>query len=204
MISKDIKYLNRVVFGNIADIDGYDEAVSSEKLYELHHKLETPTFYGLTPKGFGLSNDYNTPDDLKAKNLYFDRPPEELIFLERDQHISLHNIARKETNIHTKSKGMTFKRHAMWIRLSDSKTQSYSDWLSEGIRLRKDNLSRDNLYVLNGETYKFLGSNHGRLIKCVETNEVHSSKEWNKLGINATKYAATDRKLKRKFSFKYV
>ena len=204
MISKDVTYLNKVVFGNIADIDGYDEAVNSEKLYELHHKLETPTFYGLMPESFGLSKYYNTPENLKEKNLYFQRPPEELIFLERNQHISLHKIARKEFNVSTKKKGQIYQRHSMWMRVYDRKTQSYSDWKAEGVKLRTDRLYGNNLCKVDGYIYQFLGSNLGRLIRCNETGEVHTSAEWLAKGYNAVKSVSTGLKLKRKFSFEYV
>lgn len=204
MISKGMNYLNRVVFGNITDVDGYEEAVNSEKLYELHHKLETPTFYGLNPESFGLSKFYNTPEDLKDKNLYFQRPPEELIFLEQNQHRNLHKIARKDFNINTKRKGKTYQRHAMWTRLSDGKTQSFSDWKAEGVRPRKDRMYGDNLCDCAGETYKFLGSNFGRLIRCNETGEVYTAAEWLDKGYNASNCVNTGRKIKRKFSFQYV
>lgn len=204
MISKDEKYLKRIVMGDLADVQGYDKAVASKKNYELHHRLETPTFYGMEPKSFGLNNDYNTPEDLKAKNLYFRRPPEELIFLERDQHRELHRIARQTLNINTKSKGKQYQRHSMWMRVEDGKTQSYSDWKADGIRLRKDRLYDNNLCDVDGHTYQFLGSNHGRQIRCKETGKIHTSAEWLDLGFDVIKSVTTGRKLKKKFSFEYV
>lgn len=60
-------------------IENYQKAIEDpDTTWECHHKLE-------------IGSDYrNTIDDLIMMNLYYDRPPEELIFLKRSEHMSLH------------------------------------------------------------------------------------------------------------------
>ena len=57
-------------------IENYEEAVKSPLRYDLHHRLEI--------------SEMQSASDLIAKNLYYYRPQEELIFLEHGEHIRLH------------------------------------------------------------------------------------------------------------------
>lgn len=59
------------------NIENYAEALSSPLRYDLHHRLEI--------------SEMQTRSDLMFLHLYFNRPPEELIFLEHGEHVSLHN-----------------------------------------------------------------------------------------------------------------
>lgn len=59
------------------NIENYAEALSSPLRYDLHHRLEI--------------SEMQTRSDLMFLHLYFHRPPEELIFLEHREHVSLHN-----------------------------------------------------------------------------------------------------------------
>lgn len=57
--------------GDISKIENYDRAISDyKKIWHCHHKKETPK------QGVGF-----TKKELIKENLYFNRPPEELIFL---------------------------------------------------------------------------------------------------------------------------
>lgn len=76
---------------NYEQIENYDLAKADNfKGWECHHKLE-------------IHDDYtNTVNDLKLMNLYYNRPPEELIFLTTEEHHRLHGnppswIGRKYT-----------------------------------------------------------------------------------------------------------
>lgn len=65
-------------------IENYDEALRDKKnIYIIHHKLEC------------CSDIYHTPKELKEMGLYYERPPEELIFMTISDHIKLHNECRK-------------------------------------------------------------------------------------------------------------
>ena len=59
------------------NIENYAEAVKSPLKYDLHHRREI--------------SESKSASDLIAENLYYYRPPEELIFLEHRDHIRLHN-----------------------------------------------------------------------------------------------------------------
>lgn len=59
-------------------IENYIDAIKASEQWECHHRLE-------------IHEDYiNTSDDLKMMNLYYNRPPEELIFLPEVEHKRLH------------------------------------------------------------------------------------------------------------------
>ena len=57
-------------------IENYEEAVKSPLKYDLHHRREI--------------SENKSRKDLIAENLYYNRPPEELVFLEHGEHIRLH------------------------------------------------------------------------------------------------------------------
>ena len=61
---------------NYKNIEDYDEAVKSPLKYDLHHRREI--------------SKSKSASDLIAENLYYNRPPEELIFLEHGEHVRLH------------------------------------------------------------------------------------------------------------------
>ena len=58
-------------------IENYEEAVKSPLKYDLHHRREI--------------SESKSASDLIAENLYYNRPPAELIFLEHGEHRRLHN-----------------------------------------------------------------------------------------------------------------
>ena len=60
------------------NIENYDTAIKSPLRYDLHHRLEI--------------DEMQSASDLIAKNLYYYRPQEELIFLEHKEHVRLHNM----------------------------------------------------------------------------------------------------------------
>ena len=59
------------------NIDNYEEAVRSPLKYDLHHRREI--------------SESKSKKQLIEENLYYGRPPEELIFLEHKEHVRLHN-----------------------------------------------------------------------------------------------------------------
>ena len=64
------------------NIENYTEAVKSPLKYDLHHRREI--------------SEMQSASDLIDENLYFHRPPEELVFLEHGEHIRLHNANLSE------------------------------------------------------------------------------------------------------------
>ena len=64
------------------NIENYTEAVKSPLRYDLHHRLEI--------------SENKSRKDLIDENLYYGRPPEELIFLEHKEHVRLHKANLSE------------------------------------------------------------------------------------------------------------
>lgn len=65
-------------------IENYQEAINSPEVYDCHHKNEID---------MNLSRK-----ELIDRGLYYNRPPEELIFMTRGDHIGLHNTISKKGN----------------------------------------------------------------------------------------------------------
>ena len=81
MINKNIKILEKYC-KNYKNIENYEEALTSPLRYDLHHRREI--------------SENKSRKQLIAENLYYGRPPEELIFLEHGEHIRLHNANSSE------------------------------------------------------------------------------------------------------------
>lgn len=65
---------------NLAAIENYQKAVESEEFYEIHHRLEDLGF---------------SKKDLIYLGLYYNVPPEELVFMSKSEHMSHHNKGDK-------------------------------------------------------------------------------------------------------------
>lgn len=85
MISK--QKVKQFCNGDITKIENYDKAMTdTTQTWHCHHKLE-------------IHDDYrNTIEDLILMNLYYNRPPEELIFLTPKEHSDLHKIGYKHSH----------------------------------------------------------------------------------------------------------
>lgn len=83
MISKEVKWFCR----NFTEIENYNEAVNDNtQTWVCHHKKEI--------------DECKTVEQLKQEGLYYNRPPNELIFLTVNIHMSLHKkgcLASEET-----------------------------------------------------------------------------------------------------------
>lgn len=86
MILKLFKYCK-----DISLIENYELAINDEsQTWHCHHRLETHFSDGtLRPANARLSRD-----ELIALDMYYIRPPEELIFLTNSEHMSLHANGR--------------------------------------------------------------------------------------------------------------
>lgn len=105
-------------------VENYELAKADNfKGWIMHHKLEIGTDYR------------NTTYDLKLMNLYYDRPPEELIFLTLREHVSLHKKGIKlsqERRIKC-GNGMRGKKHSeeTKLKLSESNKGKHNYWLGK-------------------------------------------------------------------------
>ena len=82
MINKNIKILEKYC-SDYKNIENYEEALHSPLKYDLHHRREI--------------SENKSRKDLKEENLYYDRPPEELIFIEAGEHRRLHKKGNQNT-----------------------------------------------------------------------------------------------------------
>lgn len=70
-------------------IENYDKAIAdTAQVWQCHHRLETHNSDG-ERRLVNISSE-----ELKVLDMYFDRPPEELIFLTSAEHNSLHRKGR--------------------------------------------------------------------------------------------------------------
>lgn len=87
-------------------IENYDEAQNDKtQTWVLHHRLETHFSNGdKRPE-----NSFLSRDELKALDMYNNRPPEELIFMTKSEHMSLHmkNVKKKDDTKRKISKANT-------------------------------------------------------------------------------------------------
>ena len=78
---------------NYQDIENYEKALADDfKGWHCHHRLETHT-----PDGKRREVDIGYKE-LKALNMYYNRPAEELIFLPSSEHKQLHNKGKPAWN----------------------------------------------------------------------------------------------------------
>ena len=97
----------------------YDKAIADKtQIWEVHHRLETHTSDG-ERRIVELSKA-----ELEAFDMYYDRPPEELIFLTKRDHFHLHSPCYKRTKEQfekaaVKRKGQ--KRNEQTKKIIDSK-----------------------------------------------------------------------------------
>ena len=74
---------------NISKILHYENAIADKKeTWDCHHKLETHTSEGF------LRSVPLTKEELKALEVYYNRPAEELIFLKQDVHKYIHQAGK--------------------------------------------------------------------------------------------------------------
>lgn len=81
---------------DISKIENYDKAMSDDsQTWHCHHRLETHRYTDRTRTNWERREEDITAEILKAFDVYFDRPAEELIFLSPDEHIKLHHKGKK-------------------------------------------------------------------------------------------------------------
>jgi hypothetical protein len=127
MISKRIKLL----CDTPELIENYDEATNDKtQMWDCHHRLE------ITENG-----DFISCKELIKMNLYFHRPPEELIFLTKSEHKKLHhkdpdfrNKISKTMKSQCKGEGNPFygKHHSEETRKLQSFESHRRHWYNNG------------------------------------------------------------------------
>lgn len=124
MICKGIKRFCK----DYAKIENYDKAiVDTTQVWQCHHRLETHNSDG-ERRLVDLSKE-----ELIALDMYYDRPPEELIFLKSAEHVSLHHKGKPSI-----SKGMKGKHHSEEAKRKISEALKGRIIPSETIRKRSE------------------------------------------------------------------
>ena len=99
-------------------IENYDKAIAdTNQMWVCHHRLETHNSDG-EKRLVSLSMD-----ELKALDMYFDRPSEELIFMTPFEHRSLHTSFRNHENPGTNLGKKFSKEHCEKIGKSQPKNR---------------------------------------------------------------------------------
>lgn len=95
--------LNKYCKGDITKIENFDKAIVDEsQTWVLHHRLETHKYKDRTRKEWIKRNRPVKSCTLVAFGLYYNRPPEELIFMTKPEHMSLHRKGLKFSEEHRK------------------------------------------------------------------------------------------------------
>lgn len=170
-----------VCCNDVSLIENYEKAISdTENKWVIHHRLETHNSNG-ERRLVDLSEQ-----ELIALGIYYNRPAEELIFLTKYEHDCLHSVG---------------KPHTDEVLQKMSKTKLGKSLTNE----TKQKISKANKGRIPCNKGKRIGHLDIKYIICIETGEIHSGKEWTKLGYDAArKCAAGIRKISKGLHFKYI
>ena len=103
-------------------IENYDKAIAdTTQVWQCHHRLETHNSDGERRLVDILSSE------LIALGMYYDRPPEELIFLTELEHKRLHNVGKKFSEDHKKKMSEAHKSTMKGKHLSKETKKKLSE-----------------------------------------------------------------------------
>lgn len=109
---------------DLSKIENYDKAITDEnQMWHLHHRLETNFSNGdLRPVNARI-----TAEELKSLNMYYDRPANELIFLTKFEHNSLHKKGTHLSEEHKKKLSKLSTAALMGHKVSDETRRKISE-----------------------------------------------------------------------------
>ena len=145
---------------DISNIENYEQAINDKtQTWDCHHRAE------ILPCGrFSV-------DDLKKFGLYFNRPASELIFLQRAEHIRIHNTGRQVSNDTKQKISFTRKERIasgeIVVDTSACHTQEANAKISEKATERYKDQTRHPMFgrQLSDETKKMISeANSGRIL----------------------------------------
>ena len=146
---------------DLSKIENYEVALNSDKVYDVHHRLE------IQENGVYLSSI-----DLIKQDLYFKRPASELIFLSKSDHASLHA---------NNNNGFLGKNHTEETKQKISKSL-YGKKRGPMLEETKQKLSAANKGKHNhkGENSPFYGKEHSEETKQkIRLAHLGKKKVWN-------------------------
>lgn len=119
--------------GDFTKIENYDKAIADNtQTWVIHHRAETHFSNG-TQKPVSA---YLTKAELVALDMYYDRPPEELIFMTRSDHNSLHHknhVMSEEAKIKL-AESHRGKKASLEAKQNMSKSRKGKYWYNNGIK----------------------------------------------------------------------
>lgn len=166
-------------------IENYEKAIADEtQVWECHHRLETHNSDG-ERRLVELS-----VDELIALGMYYDRPPEELIFLTHSEHNSLHQKGKKHSEETKRKISEALKGKEPWNagkktgplseehkkRLSESmKGGNSTSWKKGQTPWNKGKKHSSETRRKMSEALKGRSAWNRKKVRCIETNEVFDS-----------------------------
>ena len=125
----DVKRVTKYCCEDISSIEGYEEAVcSNKKEYVCHHRLETHNSDG--ERRLVDISMY----ELKALDMYYNRPAYELVFMSNSEHTQLHHKGKR--------KGQMSEEHKRKIVETRRKNGSYGMSDENKEKLRNANIGK--------------------------------------------------------------
>ena len=131
MINTVKAYLKRICRDDISLVENYDKAIAdTEHMWILHHRDEIRTL----PSGITV---YRSVQELKENGRYWHCPANELIFMTREEHYTLHNANPEyRLKISKANKGLaTQKGRIPWNK--GMKGAEYTSHFKDGVRNSK-------------------------------------------------------------------
>lgn len=141
--------INLYCNGDITKIENYENAVNDEsQIWDCHHRLETHFSDGTErPKSAQLGIK-----ELKALDVYFNRPPEELIFLTKSEHKRLHNQRRFVSSETKKKMSETLKGRRFSEEIKKNMSEAHKGKLhSEEEKKRISETMKEKRWYNNGK-----------------------------------------------------
>lgn len=127
---KKFKNVKAYCKDDITKIENYDKAIADKtQVWHCHHRLETHKYKDRNRKEWVRRDEDISQEMLKAFNLYYDRPAEELIFMTVSDHHSLHHKNKKFSEEHKRKIGEAQKGkpgHTKGKHLSEETKQKIS------------------------------------------------------------------------------
>jgi hypothetical protein len=190
MISKKLKGKKYCKFEDVQKIENYSEAINDkDNIWHCHHRLETHNSDG-EKRLVQL-----TPEELKALDMYYNRPPEELIFLTREMHVSVHKSGVPISDTQKSFISLRTKEamNNEIIRNKISTAHKGKPSWNKGVPMTDS--AKNHLAQLN-RIYP--------LVECIETNEKHYLGEWKRLGFTGIHLAVKTRGRCHGYHFQFV
>lgn len=200
---KDLREIYRYCEGDITQIENFDKAINdrsdlySHSNWVCHHRLETHNLDG------SIRDIQQSRDDLKLLDLYYHRPPCELIFLTRAEHNRVHTQGRRVSEVQVEN---MIRRNQKPVRCIETDTvfssvKAAAEWANVSIGDMSNHLRKgkrhaekvgDNQYhfewAMSEEDLNELRENVHYAKQYYERSDgtVKSAFEWKKLGFLQT------------------